>query len=65
MEFETIKFDLKEGVGVLKISRPKAMNALNSGADIIVIGNAIEKNPNLLIEVSNSIYDVNKSLNIH
>lgn len=42
-----------------------AMQALEAGADVIVIGNAIEKNPNLLIEVSNAIYDLNKSLNVH
>lgn len=43
----------------------KAYSALSAGADLIVIGNAIEKDPNLLIEVSAKIYDMNKSLNIH
>lgn len=43
----------------------KARKTLEAGADVIVIGNAIEKNPNLLIEVSEKIYDFNKSLNIH
>lgn len=43
----------------------KAKTALNSGADVIVIGNAAEKNPNLLIEVSEMIYEFNSSLNIH
>lgn len=42
-----------------------AGDALEAGADIIVIGNAIEKNPNLMIEVSEKIYDFNKTLNIH
>lgn len=46
-------------------SAEKAMKALEAGADIIVIGNGIEKNPNLLIEVSEKILDYNKSLNIH
>lgn len=46
-------------------SAPKAKSALEAGADMIVIGNAIEKKPNLLIEVSEKIYDFNKSLNIH
>lgn len=46
-------------------SAEKAMQSLSAGADVIVIGNAIEKNPNLLIEVSNAIYDLNKSLNVH
>ncbi|MEO1050356.1 MAG: geranylgeranylglyceryl/heptaprenylglyceryl phosphate synthase [Bacteroidota bacterium] len=43
----------------------KAQEALEAGADVIVIGNAIEKNPNLMIEVSEKVYDFNKSLNIH
>ncbi len=43
----------------------KAMDAFDAGADIVVIGNAIEKNPNLMIEVSEKIYDRNNSLNIH
>ena len=45
----------------------KAVEALGAGADVIVIGNAIEKNPDLMIEVSEKIYDMNKKkgLNIH
>lgn len=43
----------------------KAKASLDAGADVIVIGNAVEKNPNLMIEVSEKIYDFNKSLNIH
>ena len=46
-------------------SAAKAKSAIEAGADVIVIGNAIEKNPNLLIEVSEKIYDFNRSLNIH
>ncbi len=46
-------------------SPEKARLALEAGADMIVVGNAIEKNPNLLIEVSEKIYDFNKSLDIH
>jgi phosphoglycerol geranylgeranyltransferase len=46
-------------------SADQAMKALEAGADMIVIGNGIEKNPNLLIEVSDKITDYNKSLNIH
>ena len=42
-----------------------AGEVLSAGADMIVMGNAIEKNPNLLIEVSEKIYDFNKQLNIH
>ncbi|MTI21941.1 geranylgeranylglyceryl/heptaprenylglyceryl phosphate synthase [Fulvivirga sp. RKSG066] len=43
----------------------KAKEALTAGADVIVIGNAAEKNPNLLIEVSEIIYDFNKVLDVH
>ena len=43
----------------------KVKQVLEAGADTIVIGNAVEKNPNLLIEVSEKIYDFNKSLNVH
>lgn len=46
-------------------SAAKAKASLDAGADVIVIGNAVEKNPNLMIEVSEKIYDFNKSLNIH
>lgn len=41
----------------------KATKALDSGADLIVIGNAIEKNPKLLIDISIKIGEMNsKSL---
>jgi phosphoglycerol geranylgeranyltransferase len=38
----------------------KAINALEAGADLIVIGNALEKDPDLLTEVSEKIYEWNK-----
>lgn len=62
---------VKKAIGVPLIiggginSAVSASEALEAGADMIVIGNAIEKNPNLMIEVSEKIYDINKSLNIH
>ena len=40
----------------------KAIAALESGADLIVIGNALEKNPDLLTEISDKVYDWNQSL---
>ena len=43
----------------------KANNALEAGADLIVIGNAIEKDQNLLISVSDKVNSINKSLNVH
>jgi phosphoglycerol geranylgeranyltransferase len=44
------------------ISTPqKAISALESGADMIVIGNALEKTPDLLTEISDRVYDWNRS----
>ena len=40
----------------------KAITALEAGADLIVIGNALEKNPDLLIEISDKVYDWNQSI---
>lgn len=42
----------------------KAITALESGADLIVIGNALEKDPDLLTEVSEKIYMWNKASRI-
>jgi phosphoglycerol geranylgeranyltransferase len=39
----------------------KAINALEAGADMIVIGNALEKNPQLLIEISEKVYELNNN----
>lgn len=47
--------------GGINTSR-KAITALESGADMIVIGNALEKNPNLLIEISDRVYEWNQSI---
>ncbi len=52
------------GGGINNVS--KAAEAFEAGADTIVIGNAIEKDPNLLIEVSEKIREMNKELlNVH
>lgn len=40
----------------------KALNAWEAGADLIVIGNALEKDPNILTEISDRVYDWNQSL---
>ncbi|MDH4090654.1 MAG: geranylgeranylglyceryl/heptaprenylglyceryl phosphate synthase [Cyclobacteriaceae bacterium] len=40
----------------------KVFSALEAGADMIVIGNALEKDPNLLIEISDRIYELNQSV---
>lgn len=39
----------------------KAITALESGADMIVIGNALEKDPDLLSEIADKIYEWNRS----
>lgn len=41
----------------------KALTALEAGADMIVIGNALEKDPNLLIEIADKVYEWNQSVN--
>ncbi len=40
----------------------KAMAALEAGADTIVIGNALEKDPDLLINIAERVYDWNERL---
>lgn len=40
----------------------KAHAALEAGADMIVIGNALEKDPDLLIGISDSVYEWNQRL---
>ena len=40
----------------------KALVALEAGADMIVIGNGLEKSPDLLTEISDKVYDWNRSL---
>lgn len=42
-------------------SSQKAISALEAGADMIVIGNALEKDPDLLTEISEKIYAWNKA----
>jgi putative glycerol-1-phosphate prenyltransferase len=43
----------------------KALTSLKAGADMLVVGNGIEENPNLLIEVSDAINNLNQELDIH
>lgn len=40
----------------------KATRALEAGADLIVIGNALEKNPDLLISISDCVYEWNQTV---
>lgn len=46
-------------------SAEKAQIAMEAGADVIVVGNGIEKNLNLLIEVSEKVNLFNSLLNVH
>ncbi len=42
-----------------------ARQAFMAGADVVVVGNGIEKNLNLLIEVSDIVQELNTALNVH
>ena len=44
-------------------SGEKAMANCKAGADIIVVGNSIEKNPNLLEQIAQSIHQYNSLKN--
>lgn len=57
---KAIKVPLIVGGGI--DTKQKAIDALEAGADMIVIGNALEKDPDLLIEISDQVYDWNQSL---
>jgi putative glycerol-1-phosphate prenyltransferase len=57
---KSIKVPLIIGGGIN--TRQKAVAALEAGADMIVIGNALEKNPDLLIEISEKVYEWNQSV---
>ncbi|MGK7395181.1 MAG: geranylgeranylglyceryl/heptaprenylglyceryl phosphate synthase [Candidatus Cyclobacteriaceae bacterium M3_2C_046] len=43
----------------------KALQAVQAGADLLVIGNGVEKNPELIIEVSEKLGELNQSLDIY
>ncbi|WP_138992925.1 geranylgeranylglyceryl/heptaprenylglyceryl phosphate synthase [Larkinella sp. C7] len=48
------------GGGINSVERAQA--ALQAGADVIVVGNGIEKNPDLLPEIAAAVQDVNRQL---
>lgn len=62
---KSINIPLIVGGGINSIS--KAVKALEAGADVIVIGNGIEDNPPLLVEIADRIDTINakSQLNIH
>ncbi|MBL7850638.1 MAG: geranylgeranylglyceryl/heptaprenylglyceryl phosphate synthase [Cyclobacteriaceae bacterium] len=55
---KTIDVPLVVGGGIN--TREKAQAALEAGADMIVIGNALEKDPDLLTEISEQVYAWNQ-----
>jgi putative glycerol-1-phosphate prenyltransferase len=57
---KAVELPLIVGGGINTVQ--KALAALEAGADMIVIGNALEKNPDLLIEISDKVYDWNLSV---
>ncbi|MDH5603960.1 MAG: HisA/HisF-related TIM barrel protein, partial [Cyclobacteriaceae bacterium] len=60
---KTIDIPLMVGGGINSVE--KARSAFESGADVIVIGNAAEKNPDFLIGVSELVTSLNKRLDVH
>lgn len=59
----SISLPLVIGGGLNSISRINL--ALEAGADLVVIGNALEKDQSLLIEASEKIHSLNASLDVH
>jgi putative glycerol-1-phosphate prenyltransferase len=41
----------------------QAVITAKAGADVVVIGNAFEKNPNLILEISTSVHNLNSAKN--
>ena len=60
---KNINVPLIVGGGINSVS--KAVQALEAGADTLILGNSVEQNPELLLEVSDRIHSINKSLNIN
>lgn len=60
---KSINVPLIIGGGINSVD--KALNSLKAGADMLVVGNGIEENPSLLIEVSDAVNHLNQELDIH
>lgn len=60
---KSIDIPLIAGGGIDTVE--KAVNLIHAGADVIVIGNKIEQNPEFIKDVSYVIRKYNESLNIH
>ena len=59
----SIEVPLVVGGGITDAETARKM--LEAGADLVVIGNGIEKNPELLSEVSQKVGAMNAALNVH
>ena len=51
----TVNVPVIVGGGIKSADQARSM--INSGADILVVGNAFEKDPSLVIEIANAIHD--------
>ena len=60
---KSINLPLIVGGGINTLN--KAQKALEAGADVIVVGNAIEDNPDLLIGIADKIQSMNATSNVH
>ncbi|MCX2744850.1 geranylgeranylglyceryl/heptaprenylglyceryl phosphate synthase [Mangrovivirga sp. M17] len=60
---KSIEIPLIVGGGIT--NKEKALQCIESGADVVVVGNGIEKNPGLMTEVANIVERYNQSLNVH
>ncbi|MFN3403284.1 MAG: geranylgeranylglyceryl/heptaprenylglyceryl phosphate synthase [Cytophagaceae bacterium] len=56
---KSVNLPIIVGGGITSVE--KALSALKAGADLIVIGNAIEKDPDLLDQVAEKITELNKT----
>jgi putative glycerol-1-phosphate prenyltransferase len=61
----TSKSDLPLIVGGGIDNLAKVSDAIKAGADLLVVGNGIEKNPGFITEVSEYVRNWNGSLKIH
>lgn len=59
----SIEVPLIVGGGLNSISRVN--RALEAGADMIVVGNALEKEESLLVQISERIHQLNQKLDVH
>ncbi|PVY38168.1 geranylgeranylglyceryl/heptaprenylglyceryl phosphate synthase [Pontibacter virosus] len=60
---QSVEVPIIVGGGIDTAAKAKA--ALEAGADVIVVGNHIEKNPGFLAEVSHTIASYNLALDVH